>query len=197
VPGGAAVELAPRAVAAFRLRRQRLAPSSAGAAEDLVALSGALGGVQAQVLEGAEHAVALRAPGADVRDALWRAHSLVRTYTWRGTFHLVPAAELELWLAAAAPGMPKPPKVPAERHDALAQAIGEALDGEPLTRAQLGRRSGAGSATPRWASAWAPRAATCSSSRPPHADCSCSPTPTGARRACSTPSAGSGGRCAR
>ncbi len=98
--------------------------------------------MQAQVLEGAEHAVALRAPGADVRAALWRERTLVRTYTWRGTFHLVPAAELELWLAAAAPGMPRPPKVPAERHDALAEAIGAALDGEPLTRAQLGEEVG-------------------------------------------------------
>jgi hypothetical protein len=133
------VELAPDAVAAFRLRRQGLGE---GERRGLVALCGALAGVQAQVLEGAEHAVALRTPGADVRRALWQERSLVRTYTWRGTFHLVPAAELELWLAAAAPGVPRPPKVPAERHDALAEAIGAALDGAPLTRGALGEEVG-------------------------------------------------------
>jgi len=142
VAGGGGIELAPEAAAAFRLRRQRLAPGTAGGPGELVGLCGALAGVQAQVLEGAEHAIALRAPGADVRGALWRERTLVRTYTWRGTFHLVPADELELWLRAAAPGMPRPPKVPAERHDALARAIGEALDGPPLTRAQLGEEVG-------------------------------------------------------
>jgi hypothetical protein len=38
--------------------------------------------------------------------------------------------------------MPRPPKVPAERHDALAAAIGDALDGPPLTRGQLGEEVG-------------------------------------------------------
>jgi len=126
------------AIAAFRLSRQRLAKPAPR--KDLVAVCGALGGVQAQVLEGAEHAIGLRVrDGFDgVRPALWEDRSLVRTYTWRGTFHLVPADEYELWVAASRPGMPKPPKVPAAEHDALAAAIGDALDGEPLTRQELG-----------------------------------------------------------
>jgi hypothetical protein len=135
-------ELDPGAVAAFRLSRQRL--SQPAPAEGLAAVCGALGGVQAQVLEGAEHAVGLRVREgfARVRPALWEERSLVRTYTWRGTFHLVPADEFELWVAASRPGMPRPPKVPAAEHDALAAAIGDALDGEPLTRQELGSSVG-------------------------------------------------------
>ena len=104
MPRGAAAELAPRAVAAFRLRRQRLVGPThptPGGPGDLVALCGALAGVQAQVLEGAEHAVALRAPGADVRDALWRA----RTPAWDPLTvtlpALVPRAHLEQVFASA------------------------------------------------------------------------------------------------
>src|SRR5689334_23817826 len=51
----------------------------------------------------AEIGIAIRVRGATrsgVRRALWEDHTLVKTWTLRGTLHLHPASELGMWLAA-------------------------------------------------------------------------------------------------
>ena len=62
-----------------------------------------VGGVHAQVQASAELQLAARIDGLtrqDVRDALWRDRTLVKTWTLRGTLHLHPADEVGLWFSA-------------------------------------------------------------------------------------------------
>src|SRR5262249_59855943 len=76
---------------------------------------------------------------------VWERRSLVKAYGIRGTLHLLPAAELPMWMAAmrARGALPTASQLawmhlePAQ-HDAIVTAIGEALDGRCLTREQLG-----------------------------------------------------------
>jgi hypothetical protein len=91
----------------------------------------------------AELAIAARVEGItqdDVRAELWERRSLVKTWTMRGTLHLHPADELPLW--AAATRAVGPPWYEAYGLDeaegaAVLDAIGDALDGRCLLRAEL------------------------------------------------------------
>ena len=88
-------------LAALRLERQHLErrtrrTAMLGVVRDHVA-------VQAQVIGSAELAIHARVDGMrreDVRDALWRDRALVKTWAMRGTLHLLPAADLPLYVAA-------------------------------------------------------------------------------------------------
>ncbi|GAB2617364.1 DNA glycosylase AlkZ-like family protein [Pseudactinotalea suaedae] len=63
----------------------------------------AMCGAHAQVQSAAEHSIARRLEGvtcADVQASLWERRELVRTYGPRGTVHLLPAADLHLWVGA-------------------------------------------------------------------------------------------------
>jgi winged helix DNA-binding protein len=94
--------------------------------------------VQAQVLPAAELGIGVRVRGvsaADVRAELYERRTLVKTWSIRGTLHLVPADELPLWAAAARgpdPSRPAP----------VDQAIAGALDGRCLTRQELAEAVG-------------------------------------------------------
>src|ERR1700680_5145564 len=63
---------------------------------------GDIGGVQAQVMSAAELQVAVRVDCTvdDVRDALWKRKTLVKTWLMRGTLHLVPSKDLPVFSAA-------------------------------------------------------------------------------------------------
>src|SRR5918912_604078 len=81
-----------------------------------------------------------------VRDALWQRRSLVKTYGPRGTLHLLPAAELPMWMAAmrAVPDhhgamWDELVDVPPEQTHELIDATRTALDGRRLTREELAR----------------------------------------------------------
>ncbi|MBF6170744.1 winged helix DNA-binding domain-containing protein [Nocardia blacklockiae] len=130
-------------VFAWRLRRQLVSPRGEG---DAVAVAERLGGIQAQVTSAAETAAALRhssAPPGGVVRAL-ESGALVKTWAMRGTLHAVtPAfARAVLPLLASARTWEKPSwqknfgASPAEVA-ALAEAVGEVLDGAVLTRAEL------------------------------------------------------------
>jgi len=142
-------------VLAFRVRRQRLAERARrGEALDVVA---AIAGLHAQLMPSAE--LTLWARVADLEPdalprALWEERTLVKTWAMRGTLHLLPAAELPLWVGAQ--GMLKPRHhmpvwlrhhgLTREQAEAILAAIPEALDGGPLTReelaAEVARRTG-------------------------------------------------------
>src|SRR5579859_4980023 len=157
-----------RAVGARRLARHALlAPAPAAR---LVEVAGAVCGVHAQVMPAAEVSLGMRVAGVtrqDIRAALWETRRLVKTYGLRGTLHLFPAAELPLWMAAlrAGPG-PDPRRLAARGLDRaqlaqLVAAIGDALDGQRLTLAQLGaavvQRAGAWAGEeiiPAWSGQW-------------------------------------------
>jgi hypothetical protein len=80
-----------------------------------------------------------------VQRALWKDRSLVKLWAMRGTLHLLPAAELGTWLAALGtyehylkPVWLRGFKITQEELEQLVTAIGDALDGELLTREELG-----------------------------------------------------------
>jgi hypothetical protein len=115
------------------------------ARDDLVAIARQLCGVHAQVMSCAEMAMSIRGTGiapTDVRKALERERTLVKTWAMRGTLHLLPADDLPLYTAAATVragdmtaawvryGVDMP---------TILAAIPEALDGRALTRDALAR----------------------------------------------------------
>jgi uncharacterized protein YcaQ len=62
-------------------------------------------GLQAQLLSAAELAISARVAGAtheSVSEALWVNKTLVRTWTVRGTIHVIPADDFHLWMSALA-----------------------------------------------------------------------------------------------
>lgn len=117
--------------------------------EELVEIVRAICGIHAQVMPAAELSIGMRLVGAtrqDVREALWQRRSLVKMHGLRGTVHLFPADEFPLWLAAFRAN-PQPNEaqwlaqmgLEVAQRDAIVAAIGEALDGQRLTREDLGR----------------------------------------------------------
>src|SRR6266545_652766 len=89
-----ALELAWDQVVGWRLRRHHLDERAPGG--DLLAVVAEIAGLHAQIMSSAELTLWARVEGLDrgaVRDALWRDRSLVKTWTMRGTLHLLPAAE--------------------------------------------------------------------------------------------------------
>lgn len=107
-------------------------------ARDPVEAAAAACGVHAQILSAAELSLSARVEGltlARLRDDLWERRLLVKTWAQRGTLHLLPAAELPLWLAAVRAG--REPEEPE-----LVEAIAAALDGGPRTREELAEALG-------------------------------------------------------
>lgn len=153
-----------------RLRRSHLVEPVAGGGQDCDVVRGVvsdIAGVQAQVMSAAELAIGARVAGVaqpDVRAEVWQHRNLVKTYGPRGTLHLLPAAELPLWMAAMrACSSPLQDRVytyhgvEPRQLAAVTEAIGDALDGRCLTRSELAdevsRRAG-GWARERLLSAW-------------------------------------------
>jgi len=90
-------------------------------------------------------------PRDAVERALWEDRTLVKTWAMRGTLHLLPAAELDLWLAGLAdyrhylkPAWFRAFDITEPELLVLIDAIGEALGGEPLTRTELAEAVAAG-----------------------------------------------------
>ncbi|GAA0233029.1 winged helix DNA-binding domain-containing protein [Cryptosporangium japonicum] len=128
-------------VHARRLSRHHLTTPGTGFA----AVARAMGGVHAQVMSAAELSLGLRVGGAtrtDVREALWRDRTIVKTFGPRGTVHLLAADDAPIWTSALA-AVPAPNRFPdgVRLDDARTQevvtAIGDALDGDALTIDEL------------------------------------------------------------
>jgi winged helix DNA-binding protein len=141
------VSLTWRQVAAWRLARQHLDARAPRAA--MLDVAAGLAGVHAQLMSSAELTLWARVEGLEpdaVARALWEERALFKTWAMRGTLHLLPAAELGLWIAAL--------RTRTERHYlnasrlryfgvtreqvlSIVDAVRAALDGEPMTRAEL------------------------------------------------------------
>src|SRR2546423_1336329 len=88
-------------------RLQRSSLMTRAAAERLVEITSAVGGVHAQIQASAELQLGARVADvthADIRAALWERRVLVKAWTLRGTLHLHPAEELAVWHAARRAG---------------------------------------------------------------------------------------------
>src|SRR3954447_26036293 len=101
VAHGASRELSWAAVCAWRMARQGLVRRTPAAG--WLGVVERICGLHAQVQSSAELTLWARVddldPGA-VSRALWSARTLVRTWAMRGTLHLLPAAELAMWVGA-------------------------------------------------------------------------------------------------
>jgi len=138
-------------VHAFRMARHHL--TKRAPKEDLARVVGDIGGVQAQVMSAAELQAAVRVECSveDVRAALWNDKKLVKTWLMRGTLHLLPADDLPLFTAAMRTHWIRTRNAWLEyvqmnesEFTELIDAIGQALDGQALTRDELMARVGKG-----------------------------------------------------
>ncbi len=131
-------------VLAWRLKRQFVDPV---AGPDAVSVVGRLAGVQAQVASSAELAVAVRRadprPG-EINEALWLDRTLVKTWTARGTLHLVSSGELPAYAAVLGSfrnwdrgSWQRGHGVTAAEVAAILDAVPKALQGSVLTREEL------------------------------------------------------------
>ena len=107
---------------------------------------GEICGVQAQVMSAAELQIVVRVDCTvqDVRDALWKRKTLVKTWLMRGTLHLMRAADLPLFTAAMSTRWITVNKIWLKWVQltepelwTLVDAIGEAVDANPKTREEL------------------------------------------------------------
>jgi hypothetical protein len=146
-----AAELSWAQVHAFRLSRHHLLDRAPK--KDFTRVVGDIAGAQAQLMSAAELQVGVRADCTvqDVRAALWKHKSLVKTWVMRGTLHLIPAADLPLYTAAMSTrwihinkswlkfiGLTEPMLLK------LVREIGEVLDGTPVTREEIIKAVGKG-----------------------------------------------------
>ncbi|WP_371099018.1 DNA glycosylase AlkZ-like family protein, partial [Streptomyces sanglieri] len=128
---------------ARRTARQGLVSPGSGTPAEVVAT---LPAAHAQVLSAAELSVGLRTTDltrTDVRGALWKDRTLVKTFGPRGTVHLLPMAELPLWTGALS-ALPtgrnpfaKDARMTPEQVETVLAAIGDALTGAELTADEL------------------------------------------------------------
>jgi hypothetical protein len=122
---------------AWRMERHRLVERAAPS--DLIRVVGEICGLHAQLMSSAELSLWARIDGLE-RDAvhvtLWTHRALVKLWAMRGTLHLLPSAELGVWLSALGTytnrGNTGHPEI-----DVLADAVGRALEGRVLTREEL------------------------------------------------------------
>jgi hypothetical protein len=131
----------------FRLERHHLKrPAVAGS---LVDVARRLGGLHAQVMSSAGLQLRARVQGhapEDLPRALWEERTVVKTWLMRGTLHVVPADELALFTGALdnrgqyADAWLRAFDVTAKQMEQLIEAIAGSLDGECLTREELGVR---------------------------------------------------------
>ncbi|ODT98080.1 MAG: hypothetical protein ABS81_28660 [Pseudonocardia sp. SCN 72-86] len=138
-----------RQVTRWRARRQLLTGRRGRKKADVVEVARRIGGLHSQVPScGVQMAAVRGAAPASVEEAL-RDRTLVRTWSVRGTLHLLPADELGTWWSAltAREGRRRfPPSwehahgvTPAQLH-AITDAVGEVLGSEPLGRTELAER---------------------------------------------------------
>jgi winged helix DNA-binding protein len=131
----------------WRLRRHYLAHKATRS--DLARVVSDVCGIQAQVLSAAELAVRARVEGVcqgDVKDALWKSHSIVKTWCMRGTLHLLALADLPLYVAALKSKLDESVRwlqkdggmTPGEV-SSITDKIKEALSNKSLTREELSR----------------------------------------------------------
>ena len=104
-----------------------------------------MGGAQAQLMSAAELQLGVRSRATveDVRKALWKDKSLVKTWLMRGTLHLVPSNDLPVYTAAMRSRWVWPNntwlkwvQLTEPELVGLSQAIGDALE-QPMTREEL------------------------------------------------------------
>ena len=105
-------------------------------------------GLHAQVAASAELMIGLRVREVtrqDVREALWRDRTLIKTVGLRGTLHMFPAAEVPFWMAAnrlrsaSEENRPERAGINPVDLEAAVRAISDVVGAQPISRAELER----------------------------------------------------------
>ncbi|PZS01579.1 MAG: winged helix DNA-binding domain-containing protein, partial [Candidatus Chloroheliales bacterium] len=133
-------------VLAWRLAQQHL--DKPAPHDQMLAVVSRICGLQAQVMSAAALALAARVADAtpdDVAAALWTQRTLVKLWAMRGTLHLLPAADIPLYVAAARAtrrnhmraGWLKYYGLTSEDMAAFLEAARTILSDQPMTRAQF------------------------------------------------------------
>jgi hypothetical protein len=132
-------------VLALRLARQGLLERSGP--DGLVEFVGRLVGLHAQVMSSAELQAAARIDGlraTDVREALWSRRTLVKTWAFRQTLHLLTPDDLAKFVIAArslerwhTPAWLRYFNLTEAEVGSITEAIGAVLSDRPMTRAAL------------------------------------------------------------
>jgi len=135
-------------VMSWQMRRQHLdarVPRSA-----LLRVTSELCGLHAQMMPSAELTAWCRIDGLtrdDIRDALWKSRTLVKTWAMRGTVHLLPSSEFGFWTGVfrSLDRYRTPPwlhrfGVTPEEMPAIIEAIASVARGRTLTRSELATR---------------------------------------------------------
>lgn len=110
-----------------------------GQLTDPVRVAGDICGLHAQLMPSAELSVWARAGELDrdaVSAALWTHRTLVKLWAARGALHLLPSKELGVWLSALGT-QTKFGNAGNQKIDELVDVVGQALDGQVLTRTEL------------------------------------------------------------
>lgn len=122
---------------AWRLRRHHLVTRAKPS--DLLRVVGEICGLHAQLMSSAELSLWARIDGLErdaVHNALWEERALVKLWATRGTLHLLPSAELGVWVSALGThtnrGMTGHPEI-----DVLTEAVSRALEKRVVTREEL------------------------------------------------------------
>jgi uncharacterized protein YcaQ len=139
------ISLHPQQVYNWRAHRHKL--SERAPHDEMLDVIAKLGGLQAQVMSAAELQAWARVDGItgqDIRDALWNRHSLVKTWAWRGTLHLLASHEFPVYVGALSTRARHLSKawqnyfgISEQEMTAIMDAVRDALDGNNLTREQL------------------------------------------------------------
>jgi len=132
-------------VSARRMLRHGLGAAAVAPPLGIVDTAAVMCGVHAQVMSAAEVSIGIRVPGVtrtDVRDALWRDHSLIKTYGPRGTVHLLPARDFPMWVGAmsmrpALTSLPEGFRLTETQTEEVVAAIAAALAEAELTLEEL------------------------------------------------------------
>lgn len=138
------IELGWDQVLAYRLARHGLDERRPLSAPEVARR---INGVQDQVMSAAELSIGIRSSSqspASIQASLWEKRSLVKTWAMRTTLHLLPAAELPLFMASVRRRSPAYQRtwskyygIEQDQVAELVDAVGRALDGQCLTRREL------------------------------------------------------------
>src|SRR5690349_3155058 len=134
-----------RQVLTLRLERQHVLERVGR--DDLIAVVDRLVGLHAHVLSAAELQAAARIDGlrrGDIADALWGRRTLVKTWAFRQTLHLLGADDLDEFVRAArslerwhTPAWLRYFGMTEDGIEEVIDAIGDVLGARPLTRVQI------------------------------------------------------------
>ncbi len=137
--------LKPETVLRFRCRRNHITEPSKGIVETVRDVCG----VQSQVLKAAMISILVRTEGVTIKDierALWEDRTLVKTWCMRGTLHLIPSEDIQLYTNTFGEKLSDNSRkylikkgLSNRKIDLMLEEVVDVLGNEPLTKEEIAR----------------------------------------------------------